>query len=395
MQNLGRRPPERPPRNAPRPPGAESSRDARSQPSASSGAARVRGSGALPIAALVLAIAAIEGPARAEERTPISPGSYVAPDGCPSEGEFRARIKAAIDRDRLDVRVEAIRSGLYRGRIVVDFEEGSVTERVIDAPSCEEVVTALALVANLAVDEHQESQRSSVPATTTTTVAPAIAPETTTTAARASETPPPSPPPAAAAVASRPTASAEPAEARTAAPPPPPRGFDLGASGGVTGAVGPGALPVAGGFVEYRFSRRGPSVRLGGGASLGSAEATSAVGRASFRSWGGLLDACPWALGLGTRFSATACARLEVGVLHAEGVGVSPVREEDVTWLAAGLPLRVRAWVARRVFLELEGTPRVPLRPHRFVLDPGETEVFRIPAVSWSAGVAVGASLFQ
>ena len=302
--------------------------------------------------------------------------TYRAPDGCPDEADFVARLRARTSRARMawpgepartfDVAIDA--GPPPSGSVAVlepDFPMGT---RRVQADTCADVADALALVIALSVDPHA----SLAPVTPVATL-PAAPPSSSATPEPASsalppagkESPPPSSPPRAELFA----------------------GVDLA----VTSGVAPSALVSGSPYIGWRANAAGafdPSLRLAFVSATSDAQVLSA-GSADFAWTAGRFDVCPVAWG-GRLLRLTACARLEAGALRVAARDV-PLPETRVRpWLATG-PLARAEWVfLQPVFLEAE--IGLLLRPtnDRFYFQP-DTTVYRVPLFATSGAIGVGA----
>jgi hypothetical protein len=252
------------------------------------------------------------------------------------------------------------------GHLVVRALDGSTTEREVAGDTCEEVVSALALVAALAVDPNA-------------TTAPLPLP-----------TPPPHLP-AAPAPSRRPIAAAVVATPRPVQAPPVVARTAVSAGGLV--AVGAAPAPLVGASFAVAATRpRGgwlePTVRLGLAAATTGTVSVSG-GTASFASLAGTIDGCPggWTLG---RWRLEPCLRLEAGVVAAQGEGVVQPRTDTHPWAAAAAVGRAEWRFSQGFFGELAGGLCVPLVRTTFFFEPNTT-LYRTSPVGgvFSAGLGL------
>lgn len=301
---------------------------------------------------------------------------YEAPASCPAEESFWAAVMARTSKVRRGDEGRPSRTFVIRlaagndgstGHLAVRAVDGSTTEREVAGDTCEEVVSALALVAALAVDPNATTKPLPLPA----------APR------RAPAVPPPAPPraPAAAVVTVPQPAGEAPVRARTAA--------SLGgvvAAGAAPGPLFGAALAVAatrprGGWLE-------PTVRLEiAAASTGTV--TVPGGTATFSTVTGAIDGCPggWTLG---RWRLEPCLRLEGGAVAAQGDDVAAPRTDTHPWGAAGVVGHAEWRTSSGFFADFGAAVRVPLVRTTFFFEPNTT-IYRTAPVGgvFSAGLGL------
>ncbi len=293
----------------------------------------------------------------------------------------------------------------FAGRITVREPDGTSTERAVAGESCAQVMTALALIAAVAVDPTAASSggtaaasataASSTPPASSSSAAPAASSSSAPTSAPpASASPPPPPPPPPKPDEPNPDEPKPPDDAHEEpSPAPPPRpgtwGFAVGAHAGAIDGVAPDVLLLLPIFVEA--AREGsffaPAARLRFDRS-GSGTVSSGGASAQFTWTAAALDLCPIKLGAG-RFDARPCLRFEGGSLAAAGVDVQPSRSGARPWLSTGAAARGRFVVIGPLFLEAEAALGLALVRDRFFVEPSQT-VFKTPLVGWSATGGVG-----
>ena len=312
---------------------------------------------------------------------------YEGPAGCPDADAFTREVLARAPRARLATPAEHARSLAaqvrpagahgYDGVLVVREPSASATERSLHAPSCAELVTALAVIAAVvidpitaktgAIDAGAATASSSdggtgAPASAADGGAPPTAPAPTT---RVPEQPPPG--------------------ART--PPSTDRWtVSAGAGGGAIGGAAPTLLFSVPVFIEVARDTSGvlePALRL-----RFERTATAASEDGAFSRTGGAVDLCPVAF-RARSLRAQPCGRLELAALYAKGRDVEPVRSDVRPWFAVGPVGRARFELAAPLFLELEGAIMVAIVRDRFFVEPG-TLVYRAPLVGATTAFAVG-----
>lgn len=260
--------------------------------------------------------------------------------GCPSEAEFVNEVTARVTRpvrfgtDGASVHmvVTLFPSGeQVTGKLEVSRASSEPTHRDFTATSCEEVGSALALVAALALDPNARTD--ALPVRVASSEAAAAAP--------VAEAPPP---------AAQPQKAPAPTPAAPAKPPPPMNDTRYGYWVGMAGGGVVGAAPQPLGLVGLSLGVRGvrdrllsPSLQLTPlwgktgvtGPASSKGEFTWALGR---------LELCPVSVLLSEPLRLDPCAAVEVGRLTARGVDatVVPVTAER-WWVAPGATLSLHA----------------------------------------------------
>jgi hypothetical protein len=334
--------------------------------------------------AVALAAAATIQSVRADDPVPVQL-EYEGPAVCPDAGAFtrevltrapRARVAAPAERARtLLARVKGGGAHGYDGVLVVRDTGGATTERAVHAPSCDELVTALAVIAAMVIDP--------MTAKTGAIEADAALADGATDAAEEAEAggPPPTTPPS----APTPPLPIEPV------PEPEPEArehweMSAGVGGGAIGGSAPTLLFSIPVFFEV--SRKGagltdPAVRI-----RFERTATGALETGAFTRTGGAIDVCPISL-RARSLRAQPCARVELAALSVSGRDVEPIRSDLRPWFALGPVARVRLELASPVFIELEGALLFATVRDRFFVEPG-TLVYRAPLAGGTTAFAVG-----
>ncbi len=320
---------------------------------------------ALVAAVALLPLATTLRTARADDPVPVRV-DYQAHAGCPSTEAFTQEVLGRVSRARaatpgeqartLVVRVRAAGAGLEASLAIRELD-GTVAERTVRGDRCPDLVTALAVIASVALDP------------VTREPAPDAAPDAA----------PPPPPPAPPVDEAR---APEPARARST--------VSAGAGVGLAGGAAPVVLPGVLAFVEVSSERDGlldPSARLRFGRTAVGGRAEGGPG-ARFGLTTGSADLCPIALE-GWRLRASPCVRVEVGVLNARGSGVEPTHTEARPWFVLGPVARVRLDLTGPLFAELEGAVLAVVVRDRFLVD-STLQVYRPPPVAGAAGFALG-----
>ncbi len=297
--------------------------------------------------------------------------TYHAPPDCPPAETFEAKFRARTRRAELVAGVADVsrsflvtlssEPGRAVGRIEIQGPAGAVSTREVVGQTCQGVVSALALIAALAIDP--------------------LAADSSQPTARPGDAPSPSPV----------TASDEGAHAGAT---PTERMFvAAGVDGGAVIGLFPKAAPRVSLFAEALLERNSllaPSARL----SL-SAAASSSVpappGSATFRWLAAALDACPLEVRFVPALRATPCAFMELGVLTGSGAGVDLPAVENRRWFALGGSARVTWGFVGSLFIEAHGRLEAPLARYTFVLAaPERVVVHAVPAILGSAELGVG-----
>ncbi len=312
---------------------------------------------------LGLALVPVTALTHAEPASLVVSLDYAAPESCPDAAAFRAQVSARTARvtfaeaaaeGRVGWKVAISEAaGGFRGTLRVSGEELGKLERKVNAASCEQVVTALALGAALSVD-----------------------PE----ASLAARPEPAKPPPP------------EPAEPPPPTPRPPPLsrtrlslGLALTAHTGLAPELAWAPRP----FVGVSFRRpSGYTWGLGLSAMQVRGSAVTAAGQADFSWTLARLEAFPVRWGQGwLRFEPALF--VEAGQLRARGVAVTPAVEVRRPALFVGALGRLSVLAFDLLLVELEAGPVLPAVRDRFYVQENTT-VFRAPALAGFAALGVG-----
>lgn len=343
---------------------------------------------------MALVLAAVE--ARADPR-PIRI-DYEAHPGCPGREVFleelvwrtsAAREAAPGERGlRVEARITRQR-GASVGRLTLD-DAAAPLQRSIEGESCDEVVSALALVTALFLDPHARTgRRPSSPVAPQAPVPPA-----------APEASPPSPLVAArGSLAGRLAGSAPdilplplPAALASPAPGGPPGSWSLGARATAALAVTPSALFGGEIFAARRFAGAlGASLEAAVDLS-GTGDIAVRGGEAWFLQAIGRIEGCPVRVRFGGRWAFAPCVEVEAGVLRGQGVLQSPLTYVDaasVPWAGAGLLPRLEVGFGP-LALEVRGGPVFPLVRQEFVFKTPFSDVYDVPAVTATVSAGLG-----
>lgn len=282
-----------------------------------------------------VAMAAAAPGARAADAEPIAL-RYEAPAGCPDGATFFGEVTARTSRARArrageDARVLVVRivrrGASFSGELTIEDARQRSSPRDVTGDSCAEVVSALGLVAALAVDP-----------------AASVAPR---------------PPPA---------EVEAPAEKKEPAP-------SEGEGTKLAGTLGAGAE--ASGRADLVMGLRVfGELELGGVALRLAAMRTFAVDRAATvgnvtLAWTtGAFELCPFRIDVAEDLGLRPCGAFAAGVLQAEGTGVRDAQSEARPWADAGAHARL-SWIpARPLSLEIEGGATLALLRESFRFDP-------------------------
>lgn len=292
---------------------------------------------------------------------------YWADGRCPDAVEFARQIQtraprlrpAEADEPALGFYAEiAERGGSATGRLTARSPDGREVVREVRGPTCEDVTTALALIAALAADPNQ----------------PVAAP-----VVRQAQ-----PPRRVARPADRddqPALTAELLAEDTRAARERRWTFGVGVGLGFDSNIAPSpgyGLGIAFGAEGPGGSALRPLFELSANRAAAANTETSG-GTASFTWVAFRLAACPLRLPEGTPLFVRPCAFLDTGVLGADMALGPRSKDESKTWLAAGGFLRIEALTAEVVSFQLDGGVSVPLVRPAFGLGEGAPEAFRVP----------------
>ena len=307
-------------------------------------------------------LARLAAPAAAQDAVPVRV-EYRAPPTCPDRASFLTKVsartplfRASDEAPRAFVVEMALVDGGFEGRLTTVEPSQARATRELSGDTCEQVVSALALVAALTLESN------------------------------ASATPEVAPPPPR---ESEPRPQLEPS---LASAPAPARVWhlDAGLGANVTGAVAPNVLVGIGPFVEGSLALRSlaPAVRLSFQGGPATSQSVEGGGTASFTWWLATLEGCArWTFGA---FGLSPCARLGMGALKAEGSHVAQTRADRRPWVDAGGLLRLRWSPASFWFLEATGGFVLPITRDRFHFDTPDTTIHRAAPAGGLVGGDIG-----
>ena len=316
-------------------------------------------------------------PAAAQPATDPVRFDYRAPAGCPDADVFARRVAERTARGRPAEHGELSRTFVVSvtldeegagARVEFTDTRGTHVTRAVRGETCDEVVSAIALVTALAIDAGTSDESEAMPA-----IAPAPSPA-------ASVQPAPAPP----------------APGRKRAFPAPEPDVVVGSVGvetNVTTWLGPAPTLGVGLFGEIG-AYAGASARFTllatSASTLVPLEETSRYRRGDFRALVARVEGCPVAALLGAGFRVVPCLAVGIGAL--EGAGqqqtVSPARSKTIFWADAVASLRLDWTVADSLVFFAEGELGVPLVRHLFVFDGPRDDVWSVPVAG--AGASLG-----
>jgi hypothetical protein len=299
--------------------------------------------------------------------------AYRAPHDCPDEGAFiaeltrRAKISGFAQAGELArVITVVVESSPERSRARVELTDidGQPVRREVEAATCAEVVSAIALVTALALearlDEEHEQERAQ---------------------------------PQAAKPAPTETPRAEPSTAMPTAPKSETQRFSwwsVGVAGGYATGMAPDGLLQLRAFGGLALDARW-ELRLSG--AYGAASAVREGASLNFSAVWARLEGCWLAVRIGARGSFGPCAGVESGALHASGVESPPriviAKSTTEPW-AAGVALGRIRLAEQVLFVEAQAELLAPLVRHEFVLDRPPATVHEFPVLAYGAALGVG-----
>lgn len=366
----------------------------------------------------LFAIATTSASARAQQADTSEPIKikFDAPKDCPNEAAFAAEIHARTARARLAAPGEAARTfkvevvkqkGKRHGTLHIEDAGGATDVREVDGTKCSEVVSALSLIAALAIDPHAVTGAVAVPGSL-----PGALPAVGGAESALSTFTIPVKMPWYAGLGPNPGLPA----LRLWAPYEPwvtPIGLPLpvipepdqeepvhvrvrfGAQIGAATALGPAIAGVISPYAEIlvdRSSFLSPALRLSFLDGFSTSASTN-TGTGTFHFIGGRLEACPVRAALGESVAIVPCAALTAGALEASGNATVPTHpfSTSVTrpWVDVPILARVELSLLKNLVVEGQAGLLFPLIRDHFVLQP--VEIHQAPAAGWLLGT--GASL--
>jgi hypothetical protein len=316
-----------------------------------------------PVAATFLPCLLLAASARAQvEPIRLVYRSYA---GCPSESHFVREVTANVEHARPALGDEVARTFLVgtspegtksRGFLQIIGTDGVVSRREVTGDTCEEVVSALALMITLAIDPITELPASPSRLDAGTRLDAGV--------------------------------TASPGALN-------PWHWGAGIDGQLLAGFVPGWAPGGGAFVDLASPASGalaPSFRV---TLLGATADPTFIGGVGARiTWlTARAEGCPGRLSVGS-LSVTACLDLDAGVLLSEGTGLTSAASKQRPWIVPGALGRV-SWPSREGPW-VEGTAGIafPLERYSFYYQhspaPGASEVSRVAPVGAELGLGAG-----
>jgi hypothetical protein len=296
---------------------------------------------------------------------------------------FATASEAALE---VRARITITRRGESRGHLAIGAGAGRVVRDIASA-SCEEIVSAFALITALAIDPNASTAPRPPPL-------PPSPPEPPPPAA-------PLPPQASLARALHPGAALPPGD--LLAPPLPvvpaleparaARGlWIVGARASASFDVAPRPL-LGGGIVVERAFDAGAHASLSLGVELAqTGDFTVGPAGASFWQATVRVEGCAFGQRPRPHLLFVPCVRAEGGALGGAGIpggALTTVQKALVPWLGVGFAPRVAADIGR-VVVELSGGPTFPLVRRIFRFDSPDYLIHEVPPVVWSIGFGAG-----
>jgi hypothetical protein len=286
---------------------------------------------------------------------------YWAEGHCPDAIEFARQIQtraprlrpAQADEPALGFYAELVeRSGSATGRLTARTPDGREVTREVRGATCDDVVTALALIAALAADPSQ----------------PVAAPPTT-------EARRPEPPRARHVPEDLPLEVAE--------PPDPALRWTFGVGGGLSFDSSISPSPGYGLGVEFDAEAKGGSAwrPLFGLSAIRAAAASTETkaGDAAFTWLAFRGTVCPLRWPENTPLFLRPCMFLDAGVLDGSVSLAGASRDQSQTWFAAGGFARVEALADEVLSFQLDGGVTAALKRDTFDAGSGDGSAFRVP----------------
>lgn len=250
-------------------------------------------------------------------------------------------------------------AGSATGRLTARSPDGREVVREVRGPTCDDVSTALALIAAMAADPTQPAE------------AP---PRTSARPIRVARRPPAEPQVVETAL----PAAVEPEEEED-----PNLRWTFGVGGGLAFDSSIAPSPGYGLGVEFDAEGAGGSPfrpLLGLSANRAAAPNTETGGGTASFTWVAFrFAACPLRLPENTPLFVRPCAFLDAGVLGASVALGNLNRDQSKTWFASGGFLRIEALAAEVVSLQLDGGVTVPLKRYAFGVGGGSPNAFQVP----------------
>lgn len=343
----------------------------------------------LRAAALALAVLATSVPDLAAEgaNRELVRAEYTTPEGCPEQPAFEAVLSEHLGAHvfarfgelarTLSVTVELARDG-FRARVTLVDRKGSTVEREVSAPTCEQAVRAIALVAALAARaqvEEDEREPDMEP------LASGEQPQPAPPVPKGTEDGPARPVP-------RPFDRPRPVAHRD-------RPFALGLSAGTAASTGVGPRVAPGLLLALRASLGGKTERSVVLSVMGYDTFRSSLDVADvrFTLLKARLEFCPIEPHLSEQLLLSPCAGLELGSQtgqsYADGIRVGTARRASELWSAATLAARV-GWRGDGFAAAWGPELGLPIERNGYALTRPDRPVYRVPSVTLGFSATAG-----
>jgi len=343
----------------------------------------------LSVSALTLSLL-VGGAARASEGAKKEPVrvEYAAPEGCPDQPTFEAELTQHLGTETfarfgelartLAVAIEPAPEG-FRARVALVDRHGLSVEREISAPTCDQAMRAIALIAALAarsqVEETARRKEENPPGAATGSAEVAPPPPQVARQEPSVQLPP--------SLEGAPTATPRPRSAT----------FGLYAGMGAATGVGPRVAP--GLLVLLRAALAGNpehSVVLSAMA-YDTFRTSLEVADVRFRVLKARLELCPAEPRISARWLVSACAGFELGSQagqsYADGVRVQTPGNATQRWAAVTFAAR-SGLSFKALVLVLGPELGVPLERNGYALSRPARPVYRVPSVTVGVTAAAG-----
>jgi hypothetical protein len=342
----------------------------------------------LSVIALTLSLL-MAGAARASDGSESEPVrvEYTAPAGCPDQPDFEAELTQHLGTKTfarfgelartLAVAIEPTPDG-FRAGVALTDRRGSSVERAISAPTCEQAMHAIALIAALAarsqVEQTDRQREQNLPRVL----------------AGPAEPTPPQPQ-----VANQGPLQQPPSTERAPTVTPRARSATFGLSAGMGAATGVGPRVAPGLLVLLRAALAGNPEHSVVLSAMGYDTFRSSLDMADvrFRVLKARLELCPAEPRFSGKWLVSACAGFELGSQaaqsYADGVRVETPRSVTRRWTAATFAARLGLSV-NALLLMLGPELGVPIQRHGYALTRPDRRVYRVPSVTLGFSAAAG-----
>jgi hypothetical protein len=303
-----------------------------------------------------------------------------APAACMDAPRFFGQIQARTSRarpasDNEPARLFSVFLSLEppgsRGTLVITGADGKSLVRDVPGSTCDEVASALALIAALAIDPN--ARTAPVAGATSSSAAPPPAP---------TPVKPPLPPCPSCPAGQPPTFVIMPSPTIQK-----PLQLDVGLGVEVLTGVAPSAAWAGSLWWDLYRDERWRMLRFTL-VRTASASSQQRDGKVKFSLTAARVEACPIGIALGSSVSARGCARLEAGVLNADSNDASGLQAISRGWIGAGAIGALRWHPARAVGFEGHVGAAFPFVRDRFVWHDGRT-VHHVPAAQLLGGIGM------